>query len=543
MSADDATKAEPEIVIQQEVTEGAPSDSTKDSHPDKKATTSDAAGTVFAVLFWLVIVAVGAFWYLHHDRADVLLDVTPGTNILVSGQVFIGGAPAENGRVHVVVSDGEKRYLASAVMEVKDGRFNRDQALATLASDKEGICVVATYYGVVKNKDVNEKIEGLARAYVNAPTPLSSNQVAWIVGSVFGFNLLLIFLFTGELTQFKARALFAVTYLMTFLSLAVPICVTVFVSTNRYLVETMEKAPIGLVHGRADGMKDDGWLLNMGGSVQRSDADAPGAAATPKPVVDENGLPAPDTSTGAATDTRPRAAGVRTVFAGGLAVPFYVVMLAMLGAGINMTRQVPKIQATYDQKITPRTESVLLAVLHAPGAIFRKTAVTDPKEREAAAYIRKELIDSYMYLLAAPFLAIAVYYLLQVVATTTATPVLVVMAFATGMISDKIVLSIMTLAEKTLGGASPEPETKPTSQTLVVGTADAIDAAAQAATAKPGDPDSKAQVATEAATALKALASKVVAEADEPAAPLLKGTENGTNGNGRQNETNTDHVR
>jgi hypothetical protein len=64
-----------------------------------------------------------------------------------------------------------------------------------------------------------------------------------------------------------------------------------------------------------------------------------------------------------------------------------------------------------------------------------------------------------MYLLAAPFLAIAVYYLLQVVATNTATPVLVLMAFSTGLISDSIVTRITTFANETIGRSRP-PETE-----------------------------------------------------------------------------------
>jgi hypothetical protein len=60
------------------------------------------------------------------------------------------------------------------------------------------------------------------------------------------------------------------------------------------------------------------------------------------------------------------------------------------------------------------------------------------------------LIDNYMHLLAAPFIAIAVYYLLQIIANDTAEPVLVLMAFATGLVSDSIVSGITEYAEKTL---------------------------------------------------------------------------------------------
>jgi hypothetical protein len=413
--------------------------------------------------------------------------------------------------------------------------------------------------------------------------------VLTLVASVVGLILILIFLFTGELTQFKARALFATTYFMTFMSLALPIGVTVLVSDNSYLLEIMRKAPIGLVQGRTDGMKADEWLLNIGGTAtrpgrtlaappidQRASANAntpppstpaatrstggeaaktvavsaggPDATATAIPTVVTASLVAP-----ASSDANTMIAGSATAigqdgsdaqaatFAGGLAVPFYIVMLAMLGAGINMTRQVPKIQAIYDQKITPRTESVLIAVLHAPGSLFRKTTVTDPKEREAAAIIRKQLIDSYMYLLAAPFLAIAVFYMLQVVATTTATPVLVVMAFATGLISDSIVSGIMSFAESTIAKVSPgkeadkdhlqNDETPGAGQVNVVAVSggeratESNDVSDSPQTKPPAEPRAPSAGITNAAAALQGAA---VASIDDAVQKIAK---NGSNGN------------
>jgi hypothetical protein len=492
-------------VVATSVTEGTPATPGETS---AKESGGDIAGTVFAVFFWLAILGIAGFSYLRSENADVMLDVLQGQSLQVSGQVLVGGVPADNGRVHIVVNDGEKRYLASTVVPVVGGVFKQDQPLALTMLNRKGLRVTADYRGVTAKtakKDGGEAIEGTATAYVDVPTPLAPNKVVAMVASVVGLILILIFLFTGELTQVKARALFAATYFMTFLSLALPIGVTVLVSDNSYLLEIMKKAPIGLVQGRTDGMKADEWLLNIGGTATRPEravvvapidqrsgsgnAPPPVPPAATRPTDDETAKPAgasgggPNTATtappsvvttGLVAPPRPDANTTVTssgavggqdgsdtqaaTFVGGLAVPFYIVMLAMLGAGINMTRQVPKIQAIYDQKITPRTESVLIAVLHAPGSIFRKTTVTDGKEREAAAIIRKQLIDSYMYLLAAPFLAIAVFYMLQVVATTTATPVLVVMAFATGLISDSIVSGIMNFAESTIAKVSPPKE-------------------------------------------------------------------------------------
>jgi hypothetical protein len=61
-------------------------------------------------------------------------------------------------------------------------------------------------------------------------------------------------------------------------------------------------------------------------------------------------------------------------------------------------------------------------------------------------------------LISAPFLAIAVYYLLQVAATNVAEPVIVVVSFATGFISHKIITAITAFASKTIRGGEKEGE-------------------------------------------------------------------------------------
>jgi hypothetical protein len=374
--------------------------------------------------------------------------ITAPEFLAVSGQVLVEGVPAK-GSVQVVVHDGNHKYLASRVSELDgNGRFNETKLMA--ADAKKELIVAANFNGAILKGTSAEPVAGSTTRYVNIATPLESTKVMGILGSLLMLILLLIFLFTGELSRGKARALFAVTYFTTFLSLALPLAAAVLVSQNDYLIGKMKQASVGLVQGHIEeNATANEWLVNIGGmpksgsstglSQTPADPGAAAAAAAPAtPPIDQN------------YDSYPS----------GLAVPFYIVMLAMLGAGINMTRQVPKVQAAYDEKIVPRRESMLLAVLHAPRQIFQTTVVTDPKEREAAAYIRKQLIDSYMYLLAAPFLAIAVYYLLQVVATNTAKPVLVLMAFSTGLISDSIVSRITDFAQNTIGKLSPSPDVK-----------------------------------------------------------------------------------
>jgi hypothetical protein len=427
---------------------------------------------VGVVVFWLAVLALGTYIYLRNDKAQVLLNVSAADSITVSGMVVANGHPVENGIVHVVVNDAlNERYLTSDVVEIQKegGSFSRVLLSGTGRNlSGERFEVIATYSGDLRAADGDQSpVTGAASAYLNMEKPLQRASVAWVGGLSLFVLLMLIVLFTGELTAPKARALFAATYLMTFMSLAIPIAVAVLLTSNESLVDTMRKAPIGLVKATTENVGDEQWMLNVGGTVTAVALPAPPPGV---PAAREEQAGGSAAAGAAAPNTRPGelsaslAGPVRIV--GGLAVPFYILMLAMLGAGINMTRQVPKVQTIYDQKITPRCESFLIATL---SALFQYQTVADKDEREAAAVIRKQLIDSYMYLLAAPFLAIAVYYLLQVIADDTAEPILVLMAFATGLISDAVVSRITDFAENTIGrlparqgsGSEPPPAAQP----------------------------------------------------------------------------------
>jgi len=88
--------------------------------------------------------------------------------------------------------------------------------------------------------------------------------------------------------------------------------------------------------------------------------------------------------------------------------------------------------------------------LHTTGLLNGKSFDPSHDQIVCAFGIREELIRNYMYLLSAPFLGIAVYYLLQVIATEVNQPVLVLMSFATGLTSELIISSIITFADNTL---------------------------------------------------------------------------------------------
>jgi len=119
--------------------------------------------------------------------------------------------------------------------------------------------------------------------------------------------------------------------------------------------DVMKLSPIGLIHGKAAGASGEQWLINIGRAMPvnlASDANAAKGAAntavSQEPLVANFSL---ITSQQTADTPLPAANAIGAPVSrdvGGLTVPFYVVMLAMFGAGINMTRKVPEIQRRYD---------------------------------------------------------------------------------------------------------------------------------------------------------------------------------------------------
>jgi hypothetical protein len=459
-------------------------------------TAEDTSSTIIGALVWAIIIGFVIWKFVWTADAVVLLDISRGEAFAVNGTVVYDGTPVSDGTVHLVVADAKnKRYVFGTVVPVKAGAFTTaGQSIPKdPARTAEPLSITADYYGSGRT--------GTATAYVDFAPPLSRQTLAAVGGASSILIVVLLWLFTGDLTRRKARTLFAVTYLMTFLSLAVPIILTILVSQSTYLVEMMREAPIGLVKGTAKGVTDSQWLVNIGGAVEPippavaaqpatsgataangpppvvapTSSTAPGAdVLTPAmPTPPTSGTPADTTAKGTtsrSTEQNSPASAADTVrVVGGLAVPFYVVMLAMLGAGINMTRKVPPVQTAYESQIPQDEDKFWAATVKAPLSWFRaqRTPIST-EQRAATAEIRRHMIENYMDLLSAPFLAIAVYYLLQAIGSNPAEPVLVLMAFATGLMADALIDRIRKFARDMVAekDASAE-EVKQTQKTTV----------------------------------------------------------------------------
>jgi hypothetical protein len=430
---------------------------------------SNSKEALIGGLVWLAIGLAVAFIWLRGNVADVYLDVSPKDPRALSGVVLYDGSPVASGRVVVETWEpAHRRLIGSAVVEVAaDGKFEvKPEEMPAEIDGKKPLRIVASYDGSVKppGKDdaAPKQVSGDRTLYLNQSPPVSTGLVVGAGVLLVALLGSLVYLFTLELTQGRARTLFRLTYVVILVALSVPIVMIAVATRSEQVVTAMEQAPVGLVRGRSEAVKKAQWLVNIGGAVR---SHPPGEAAPPAEA------PAAPPDQGDARAEEPRPEDRTPYVEGGLVVPFFVLILALLGGAINMTMKVPTIQKRYQVATLPRVESnVLGAIAKGPMRLVGvPEAPVHLTENQAMVVsgIRRSLISQYMFLLSAPFLAIAVYYLLQVVAREVEEPVLVLMSFATGIVSDKIVNGISEFAEGVLqtlrrgrGGADRTEEPK-----------------------------------------------------------------------------------
>lgn len=427
---------------------------------------SELTSSLIGLAFWAVIALGVAVYYFRADQADIFLDVAVGPDIAVSGVVQFDGKPVSSGNVHIVVEGAKtKRYLGGTVVSLAaDGRFEASALRIARDDDpKSTRRVTATFSGQIQAEKKTKEVSGEATAYLNF-TPPWGRLVVTMAGGVVLLLVWLLYLFTSGMSRRKGRLLFGTMYFMTFLSLAVPVGTTLWFSQNSYMQELAATAPMGLVQGTAPGTTGVQWLVNIGGMVPDKSARAEAgfeaervADASPSPAGARARLVAiasDDRDPSALKRLEPApAAGDRgsAPTHGGLIVPLYVVLLAMFGAGINMTRKVPEIQKRYEAALPEiKGPSFITKPLEATGKLLQGQAAGTENQAGGPCGMREELIRNYMYLLSAPLLAIAMYYLLQVISSGVNQPVLVLMAFATGLTSELIVSAIITFADKML---------------------------------------------------------------------------------------------
>jgi hypothetical protein len=481
------------------------------------------------IAFWVITgVVILVIYFYQRESVEVFLNISTQPE-LVSGTVAFKGSPVRGGLVHVVIFDARNRqYLAGTTLAVgEDGKFtSHGQSSLGIGKNNAPLGLIAVFRGALveeakeaKGRAEVKPLSGESTLYINSPPPLD----VWFLWGVIIATLLALvlqlYLFTGSLSARKARWLFVLMYFFTFSSLAMPIAVSLVVAQNKYLVDAIEASPIGLLRAKTKGLSEPQWLINIGGTVVH---DAKPAVTTTTGLTPAEEAPNKAGPGGTVADRVPSAAEntnagrLTATVEGGVAVPFYVVLLAMFGAGINMTLKVPEIQRSYEDVLLngENNDSLSLNPVTAARRWLRgEGAAGKVIRRKTAGDIRRELIENSMYVLSAPLLAIAMYYLLQVMAEQVTQPVLVLMAFATGLVSRAVVGGIIEFAEDKLLSEkrgqerdAVQRETEGEARAVARGRQREAEEAAQAAEAAAGrrsEAEAAASVADEAALQAK----------------------------------------
>jgi hypothetical protein len=370
---------------------------------------------------------------------------------------WVGGetTSTQEGKVKLTLRRLKKDFRQSLLLNVKHGKFEAPYVLGFTAIDPdEPIHILAEAWipnPSGERKRVTEEI------YLNARPPLFSKTMFY-PSVMSGFIILLgIFLwaFTGQSSPRKNRMAIVFSYVIISVFLALPLLAPVILPLAfPEALEAMKRTPVGLVITKAEPEAGSlpQWALNIGGHVPKK-----GDLSDPDVVEVQ----------------------------GGLVIPLYVIILSVIGGTINMTRQVPKFQEEAEvgeNGIAGKVGSVVRRFLPGqpqasdqsgspdvadmrlkddPGT--RSTGVPHSshvapagQELTHAGSIawRTGLLNQYMFLISAPFLAIATYYML-IGLSLTKVPVMVLVAFSVGLISEPILRTIIDTAARFLRQQPP----------------------------------------------------------------------------------------
>lgn len=330
----------------------------------------------------------------------------------VEGSVQMQGKPLTAGMAKLIVEKLAGDIRTSKLVKVDNqGHFYADFVPFTKG---DAIKVQAEVWSeqFARGTSLTEEL------YFNSPAPLRFGRTPfYVVIGVMTLVSLWVFgyAFSGRHTARKTRVAIVYSYVVICICLlSIVILPNFLVNAFPGLMESMKRAPVGWVFARPDvGSRDSQqqWVLNIGGRY---------------------GFPE-----GEEREKTP-------VIIGGLAIPSFVIILSVMGATINMTRKVPSLQQQAEEE---EQVGILAAIKQKLG--LSEAPKTSPKAGDVlqpCADWRTALLSQYMFLVSAPFVAIATYYILSLLGTTRL-PIVVLMSFSSGLISEHILVAITDFAD------------------------------------------------------------------------------------------------
>ena len=248
-----------------------------------------------------------------------------------------------------------------------------------------------------------------------------------IYAAISALLIWVLFVFTGVVTDRKLSRLIGTCYAFTLG--AVVLSLTPFMFKGDYI--SAPGAPISFLRGCAMASdttipiqarcasppaENSQWVVNFGGIATRQGSETlepvPASASAPAPVLSVTLEPVPASA--------PAPMHLYTI-TGGLVVPLYIIVLALIGSAISMTRRVPEYQR-------------------------RAMSVQDPLSNSEA---REKLVFQMMQVISAPLIAVTAFAIVRPASISEA----VVVGFGSGFASEPILLMIRGLVEK----ISPAP--------------------------------------------------------------------------------------
>lgn len=190
-------------------------------------------------------------------------------------------------------------------------------------------------------------------------------------------------------TKRAARKMLIMTYIMVLLFLGLPLLGPLLISFFTDLEVLLRTTPVGLLKGPLEEPEVIQWIINIGGVL----------------------------STGGKLN-------------GGIAIPLFVPLLAMLGAAINTLRKLPDFLRQYGQIPDQETRE------------GREQTLPSSRTGEE---LRSDLFRYFVYLLSSPFIGMIAYSLMFIVNYTNP-HALAIVAFASGFISDSVVEELIARA-------------------------------------------------------------------------------------------------
>jgi hypothetical protein len=222
------------------------------------------------------------------------------------------------------------------------------------------------------------------------------------------------YVFTGLVSNSKLNKIITFCYIFTIVALAASILPW---SAPSLFSGPPLKAPFGVLRGCAVATKTNTaipgdvlcetgnnpqnyqWVINIGGLIAAQQPASGGGAEALQEVTSQ--------------------------IRGGVVVPLYVIVLALFGSAVSMTRRVPEYQRR---------------------AMDSQDPLTNVQARE-------NLVFQIMQVLSAPLIAITVYYIIKPDTPMTS----VILGFGSGFASEPILLLIRSLVEKLSPAKTAEP--------------------------------------------------------------------------------------